>query len=124
MNGLLSALRREKAIVKSCGTGTGRMRAVGMPSKVCSSCGYSSEHIEFETQVREEVEQTSTQGMAAPRKRQKKRDDERLDATFQILTKVSASVTQKENNELQVFGNLVAKKLNKYSLDLQTSVIL
>ncbi|KAF5292978.1 hypothetical protein FQR65_LT11095 [Abscondita terminalis] len=103
-----------------------------MPSKVLVGQKCSSEHIEFvdhdpecvstETQVREEVEQTSTQGMEAPTKRQKKRDDERLDAAFQILTKVSASVTQKENNEIQIFGDLVVKKLNKYSLDLQTSV--
>jgi hypothetical protein len=48
-------------------------------------------------------------------------DEDKLDEAFKILTKASTASMQ-EPNECQIFGNLVAKKLQKYSAELQTTV--
>ncbi|KAK9883702.1 hypothetical protein WA026_001889 [Henosepilachna vigintioctopunctata] len=58
------------------------------------------------------------------RKRQKRNEDsEKLDKAFKILSEAStkASNTQ-EQSECHIFGNLVAKKLAKYSSELQSTV--
>lgn len=57
-------------------------------------------------------------------KRQKRNEDsEKFDKAFEILSQAStkASNTQ-EQNECHIFGNLVAKKLAKYSPELQSTV--
>lgn len=61
---------------------------------------------------------------ATPRKRQKKSEDsEKLDKAFKILSEASANASNpREQNECQIFGNLVAKKLAKYSSELQSTV--
>ncbi|CAH1960746.1 unnamed protein product [Acanthoscelides obtectus] len=57
------------------------------------------------------------------RKQQRKSEDsDKLDRAFQILSKASANANNPEgHNECQIFGNLVAKKLAKYSPELQTN---
>lgn len=57
-------------------------------------------------------------------KRQKKSEDsEKLDKAFKILSEASANANNlREENECQIFGNLVAKKLAKYSSELQSTV--
>lgn len=55
-----------------------------------------------------------------PAKRYKRgTDDAKLDKAFEILTKASA---QREEDESQAFGNLVARKIAKYSCELQSLV--
>lgn len=56
-----------------------------------------------------------------PSTRKKRRADEKLDAAFEILTKASKAPLQNPN-ECQLFGNLVAKKLEKYNNVAQTAV--
>lgn len=57
-----------------------------------------------------------------PQSSYKKRSaDEKLDAAFQILTKASKTSHQ-DPNECEIFGNLVGKKLQKYSIKAQTAV--
>lgn len=59
-----------------------------------------------------------------PRKRQKRSEDsEKLDQAFKILSEASANANNlREGNECEIFGNLVAKKLAKYSSELQSNV--
>ncbi|CAG9767595.1 unnamed protein product [Ceutorhynchus assimilis] len=52
----------------------------------------------------------------------KKRAVEKLDAAFEILTKASNKEPPQDPSECQIFGNLVAKKLSKYSNVAQTAV--
>lgn len=49
--------------------------------------------------------------------------DEKLDKAFNILSNAAASGNKgPEQNECQLFGNLVAKKIAKYSFELQSNV--
>lgn len=59
-----------------------------------------------------------------PRKRQKKSEDsEKLDKAFKILSEASANTCNpREQSDCQIFGNLVAKKLAKYSSELQSTI--
>lgn len=56
-----------------------------------------------------------------PAKCKRRADEARLDQAFKILKRASESA-QQEGNECEIFGNLVAKKLAKYSSDLQSVV--
>lgn len=55
-------------------------------------------------------------------RRKKTEDCEKLDEAFKILSRAATNHSNEEHNECQIFGNLVAKKLTKYSSELQSTV--
>lgn len=52
-------------------------------------------------------------------KKRQKIQDERLDKAFELLQQSSS---KKEEDECQIFWNLVAKKLQRYSFEIRTTV--
>ncbi|KAL1488148.1 hypothetical protein ABEB36_015106 [Hypothenemus hampei] len=155
MNGLLSALRREKAKVKkrlsdvyeSSWFAFKSMQFLWDKNKVRKTQSTISDEPE-EVEEREilsveptltnnnnedVVEETQQTVNNVPERRLKRmrpakrqnisEDSKKLDEAFQILTKASATASSsQEQNEFQIFGNLVAKKLAKYSPELQSTV--
>ncbi|XP_054010747.1 uncharacterized protein LOC128893649 [Hylaeus anthracinus] len=144
MNALRSALRRERAKIKKCqGTRKGR-------DDVYESGWYAFKSLLFlwdknkvrssQSTIREEKidildNDTSTETQAISKDilssqiqsstkfNIKSKYDERLDEVFQILSKASrVAEAHHEEDENQVFGQLVAKKLQKYSPDVQTAI--
>lgn len=72
-------------------------------------------------QVRQTPTEQGSARLCVKKKKAKTIQDERLDEAFRILSNASAKAEQVQN-ECQIFGNLVASKLQKYSPAVQTAV--